>query len=557
MSDSDAADRNADRVERLLEFGRALTSELDLPTLLDQILDTARELTGARYAALGVLDERRRELAQFLTVGLSEETRAGIGDPPHGRGLLGLLIDRPEPLRVHDVSQHPRSYGFPPGHPPMRGFLGVPITIRGEAWGNLYLTEKANADDFGEDDLDTIVVLSEWAAVAIDNARLFAEATTRRQELERALRASRSAMEIATAVGSDTDLPRILELIVKRARALAEADTLLIWLRQGDRLQIAAVAGNGDVPDDASIPLDTSTAGEVLRGARSARVEDFERMQINPSQYGLPQATGALIVPLAHRGRGLGVLMAFDHLGQRASFDADDQRALEAFAASAAIAVATARSVEEQRLHDTMAAAEAERRRWARELHDETLQGLASLKLALRGAQKAAPERARPMLDSAIAQLESDIAGLRTIIADLRPAALDELGLEPALRTLVTQVADSADLQVRGRIELGPTRLRPDFETIAYRVAQEALTNVVRHAGARTVTVDAGVDSGRLRLTIADDGRGVGGEPGGGYGIIGMRERAALASGTLGIAPLPDRGTCVTLELPLSGSREP
>jgi len=552
---SNGADRDGvARLERLLELGRALTSELDLPTVLDQILETARELTGARYAAIGVLDEERSGLAQFVTVGFDAATRETIGHLPTGHGILGLLIDRPEPIRLHDVAEHPRSYGFPPGHPPMRRFLGAPITIRGETWGNLYLTEKQEAEGFDDVDVDTIVVLTEWAAVAIDNARLFGEATSRRHELERALRASRTAMEIATAVGSDTDLPRILELIAKRGRALVEADALLIWLRQGDQLQIAAVAGNADVPDDATIPLATSTAGEALRDGRSVRVEDVQRMQVNPARYGMSQASDTLIVPLVHRGRGHGVLMAFDLVGAAASFDADDQRALEAFAASAATAVATARSVEAKRLHDTMAAAESERRRWARELHDETLQGLASLKLALVGALRTEPEQAREVLEAAVAQLGHDIAGLRTIIADLRPAALDELGLEPALRTLVTRVAERAGLEAHVTIRLGGVRLDPDIETIAYRVAQEALTNIVKHAGARRVTVDLRLESGGLRLAVTDDGRGgVGGERAAGYGIVGMRERAALASGRLEIAPLPRGGTRVTLELPPGG----
>jgi len=551
VPESNGVDRHAvDRLERLLELGRALTSELDLPAVLDQILDTARELTGARYAAIGVLDEERSGLAQFVTVGFDEATRETIGDLPRGRGVLGLLIDRPEPIRLHDVAQHPRSYGFPPGHPPMRRFLGAPITIRGQAWGNLYLTEKQGAEDFDDVDLDTIVVLTEWAAVAIDNARLFGEATTRRHELEHALRASRTAMKIATAVGSDTDLPRILGLIVKRGRALVEADALLIWLRQGDRLRIAAVAGHAEVPDDATIPLETSTAGEALRAGRSVRVDDVQTMQVDPARYGMSQASSTLIVPLMHRGRGHGVLMAFDRLGATASFGADDQLALEAFAASAATAVATARSIEAQRLHDTMAAAESERRRWARELHDETLQGLASLKLALAGALKAEPDRARTVLEAAVAQLGRDIAGLRTIIADLRPAALDELGLEPALRTLVTRVAERAGLEAHVAIELGGVRLEPDIETIAYRVAQEALTNVVKHADARRVAVDVRLRSGGLRLTVTDDGRGVGGERAAGYGIVGMRERAALASGRLEIAPLPHGGTRITLALP-------
>ena len=301
-------------------------------------------------------------------------------------------------------------------------------------------------------------------------------------ENARLSRTLRTALEIATAVGSDTDLPRILELIVERARTLVDAAGLLIWLRHGDQLRIAAVAGHADVPEDAAIPLDTSTAGKVLRARRSLRVDDAQQMLISPREFGMSQASSSLLVPLVHRGHGLGVLVAFDRLGATASFDADNERALEAFAASAATAVATARLVEEQRLHDSIAAAESERGRWARELHDETLQGLASLKLALAGALKAEPATARTVLESAVAQLEHDIDALHAIIVDLRPAALDELGLEPALRTLVAEVAEAARLDARISIELGGTRLPPAIETIAYRVAQEALTNAVKHA---------------------------------------------------------------------------
>ena len=213
--------------------------------------------------------------------------------------------------------------------------------------------------------------------------------------------------------------------------------------------------------------------------------------------------------------------MAFDHLGATASFDANDQRVLDAFAASAATAVATAQSVEAKRLHDTMAAAESERRLWARELHDETLQDLASLKLALAGALRGGPTETRAILESATVQLDGSIAALRAIIADLRPAALDELGLEPALRTLVTRTAERAGIESSAAFVLGRERLDSDIETIAYRVAQEALTNVVRHAGARTVAVDARLDGTTLRLTITDDGFGFSGMRLGGYGIVG------------------------------------
>jgi signal transduction histidine kinase len=526
-----AARDRVDRLERLLAAGRTLTSELDLQSVLGRIIETARELTGAEYAALGVLDERRGRLEHFLTAGLAEEDPEEIGDPPRKQGILELLIGRAEPIRL-------------------RGVLGAPTTIRAHTWGGLYLIQKQDAEDFDDDDVATINLLAEWAAVAIDNARLLKETTTRRDDLDRALRTLRTAMEIATAIGGDTDLAHILELIVQRARALVDADGLLIWLRHGDQLRIAAVAGHADVPDHASIPLGASTAGEALRAGRSVRIEDAQQMLINPAEFGMSQASSSLIVPLVHRGRGLGVLVAFDSRGATASFDADNELALEAFAASAATAVATARLVEAQRLHDSIAAAESERGRWARELHDETLQGLASLKLSLTGALKAKPDRTRAVIESAVTQLERDISALRAIITDLRPATLDELGLEPALRTLVAGVAKAAGLQARVSIKLGAVRLDADLETIAYRVAQEALTNVVKHADARTVTVELILDAERLRLIVADDGRGFG-EHDAGYGIVGMRERAALASGVLEIAQAADGGTRVALELPL------
>ncbi len=540
----------ADRAERLLAAGRALTSELDLPVVLDRILETARELTGAKYAALGVLDDNRRELSEFITIGLSYEERQALGEPPRGHGILGLLIDHPQPLRMHDVSQHPRSYGFPVGHPPMTSFLGAPITIRDDAWGNLYLTDKAGEEDFDDYDVETIVVLSQWAAVAIDNARLFGEATARQRDLERALRVSRTTLEIATAVGGDTELPRILELIVKRGRALVEADSLLIWLRRGDQLELSASAGNARIPDGTTLPIDDSTVGEALSSGRSLRIRDIAQLKVDPSVYGMTDASTALFVPLVHRGRRHGVLVAFDRLGATASFDDDDQRTLEAFALSAATAVATAQDVAEQRLQNSMAAAESERRRWARELHDETLQGLAALKLSLTSALRTDPERARPVLEAAVEQLGLDIAGLRAIIADLRPAALDELGLEPALLALADRVAQNAGLQLSVSVDLGDARLPADIETAAYRIAQEALTNVVKHADATRIELTGELTPTKLRLGISDDGRGLNGKPTEGYGLIGMRERAELAQGVVGVTAGPGGGTTVTLELP-------
>lgn len=543
-----------EKLRQLLDIGRSLTAELDLDVVLVRVLETAREVCGARYAALGVLDSERTGLAQFHTIGEEPELHDLIGHLPRGRGILGLLIDQPVPIRLQDVSQHPRSYGFPPGHPPMRGFLGAPIVIRGEAWGNLYLTEKLGADDFDGDDLEAIVVLAQWAAIAIDNARLFGTSEQRRVELERAVRGMEAARDIALALGGETDLDRILELIVKRARALVDADALLIWLVEGEDLRIAAHAGNATPPPGVAVPLEGSTSGETLRTGRPLRIDDISKLAVAPDRFGLGGARSALIVPLVYRGRGLGVLAAFDHIGTAGgTFSADEERALQSFAASAATAVATARSVEAQRLRDSIAAAEAERKRWARDLHDETLQGLGGLKLALSAALRAAPADAPERITFAIGEIERQIAALRGIIADLRPPALDELGLEPALRSLAERQAAAHGLDVHLHLELGERRLDPELETIAYRVAQEGLTNIAKHAGATRVDLGLRAADGEVELTVRDDGCGLDPErleQASGYGLMGMRERAELRDGRLVIGPAEDRGTTLVLTFP-------
>ena len=231
-----------ERLLRLLEVGRALVAELDIERLLHRVLDVAQELTGARYAALGVLDDRRERLERFLTIGIDEATHSAIGDLPRGHGILGMLISDPRPLRLPNVTEHPQSYGFPLNHPPMHTFLGVPILIRGEAFGNLYLTEKEVAE-FDDGDEEAVVILADWAAIAIDNARLHRDVRLRRDELERAVSALETTTAIARAVGGETDLQRILELIAKRGRALVGARAMVIELAQGPDLKIMSVAG--------------------------------------------------------------------------------------------------------------------------------------------------------------------------------------------------------------------------------------------------------------------------------------------------------------------------
>jgi len=554
MSPVDGQDEH--RLARLIDAGRGLLSELDLETVLDRLLATAAELTGARYAALGILDDDRRELARFLTRGIDEESHRAIGDLPRGRGLLGVLIDDPRPLRLDDVAEHLRSYGFPPGHPPMRTFLGVPIVIRGEAWGNLYLTEKGGGAAFTAEDEDAAIILADWAAIAIENARLYRDATGRGEELERAIRGLQATAAIARAVGAETELDRILELVVKRARALVDAHNVIIMLRDGEELVIAAGAGHVTIGESARVPLSGSTAGEVLAAGNPRRIANAaHELRIPPEELGVGHASTALLVPLAYRGQGLGVLAAFDRLEGDGAFTRDDEQLLEAFAAQAATAVATAKSVEADRRRRSLAAAEGERHRWARELHDETLQALGGLKVALSSAARLDDVDAmRAAMRDATQQLTGDIESLRSLIAELRPPALDELGLAPALSSLVQRTVAIDGLEVQAEVMLpDDRRLAPEVETTVYRVVQESLTNVVKHARAGSVDLAVRCDGHEVTISVADDGIGFdrGGAVASGFGLIGMRERIELAGGELSVQPGPEAGTVIRARLPL------
>jgi signal transduction histidine kinase len=543
------------RLRRVLEIGRTVVSELDLEAVLQRVLEEARDLTGAHYAALGVLDDDKDELERFITLGASPEMHRRIGDLPRGRGVLGILIRDPQPLRLADVGEHPRSYGFPVGHPPMRSFLGVPILIRGEAYGNLYLTDKEDADEFDDDDQEAIELLADWAAVAIHNARSYSAEQRRRVELEQAVRALEATTTIARALGGETDLDRILELIVKRARALLDARNVVLLLADDDELVVRASAGpvTADVRG-IRIPLEGSIGGEVVRSMRSQRIADV-RSRLRFGLAGRVDADVGLLVPLVFRGRALGVLQAFDR-EDGADFSDDDERLLTSFADSAAIAVATAQTAANESLARSLRASERERARWARELHDETLQQLAGLKVLLSGMRRRAQldDVIDTALGQAIGQIEDSIAELRRLIADLRPATLDDLGLAPAVEALVERVSQTSGLKTTARIELGAQRLPTAVEDTAYRLVQEALTNVVKHAGASEVAVTLVREEDTVLISVADDGVGIDPNRGTeGFGLIGMRERVALVAGTLTIsAGRAGTGTLIDVRLPSS-----
>ncbi len=545
---------------RMLAVARSVLEDLDVELVLKRVLDAAREVTGARYAALGVLDESRSGLARFLTVGIDEETRRKIGSLPSGRGVLGELIEHPAPLRLADIGTHPQSYGFPIGHPQMTSFLGVPIMVRGEPYGNLYLADKQDDTEFSDEDEDAIVSLAEFAGVAVDHARRYSGADHQRAELQRTVDALDATIQISRALSGETDLAAILQLVAKRGRALVSARALVIELCDGDELTFAAGAGQlSEGLIGRRTALSDTVASTALRSRRSQRLAD-ELNRSRYEQHGLGRlgvhANDGLVVPLIFRDRAYGVLVAVDQLGEH-GFTDEHQRLLEAFAVSAATAVATAQSATEERRRQRSAATEAERTRWARELHDETLQGLANVRLMLAAAQRTGtPEAISEANRRAISQLESDIADLRSLITELRPAALDDLGAEAAIRALVDRVTSNGlevDVSIDLAWEQGRAKARhtSELETAIYRIIQEALTNAAKHGNAKRAIVEVTDDDRHVSITVRDDGGGF--DPAAntdGFGLLGMRERAELLDGSIDIDSNPGEGTTLRVAFP-------
>jgi signal transduction histidine kinase len=529
------------RLRDLIEVGRGLVAQLDLETVLCQVVEAAREQTGARYAALGVLDQERRELERFIYLGIDEETRARIGALPEGRGVLGELIRDPAPLRLRDIGAHPRSYGFPPGHPPMRSFLGVPIVVRGQAYGNLYLSE-ALGGEFSEADEEALTILSEWAAIAIFNTRLHGQSEEERSSLERAVHALEATTEIASAVGGETQRERVQETIAKRTRALIGARSLLVVLRYGRRIEVAAAAG----------VCGTEPVGRQLEVDPPLGPEDPERTLRLLAPLGV-RASVALTAPLEFRGRRLGSIVALDRIEEGPEFYAEDRRLLTAAAASAATAVSTIEMVTEERLRHSLVTAERERAHWARELHDGVLQSLGARRLLLASALKKGGGELQQVVRSTLEAIDSDIEELRTLIAELRPATLDQLGLRAALEDLGHRIEGGADVEVAVRLGEGLDRLGAELETVVYRLAQEALTNVAKHSSAAHARLEVGFTSEQVTLSVSDDG--VGFDPEAeheGFGLAGMRERVDLAGGELAIESAAGSGSRLTTSIPLA-----
>ena len=554
-----------DSTRAIVGIARDLLDDLDLEAVLERVLASALDVTNARYAAIGVLDPSRTQLMRFLTLGIDDAERAAIGPLPTGRGVLGELMFHPVALRLADVSKHPHSYGFPSGHPPMRSFLGVPILIAGEPYGNLYLTEKQGAAQFSAEDEEVAVVLADLAGIAIDHARRYSGVEAERQTLLHTVAVRDATIQIARTLGGETDLGVILQLVATRGRALVAARALLLEVERDGQLIVAAAAG--EVPDDLvgrSLPINGTIAQVVLRDRESRHFSGRgpHRGASGLGRLGVPAGDG-VAVPMVFRHQTFGVILALDRT-DGLLFTPDDIELLEAFAVSAATAVATARTAASDRRRQGLLSMEAERTRWARELHDDTLQAMASLRLGLSGAKRSGDAASMAAaIDAAVDQLTIDVASLRALITDLRPAALDELGVEAALRALGERLARTG-MEVNFELDLAHEAGRsaerhvPELESAIYRIVQSALSNATQHGAAEQATVTVTEDANRVLVTIRDDGQGF--DPTAdatGFGIVGMRERAALLDGTLTIESAPGGPTTVTASFPVMRRNSP
>jgi signal transduction histidine kinase len=536
----------SDRLRRLVDAGIALSSELSLDALLQHTVETAAAITGARHAALGVINQQRTGLERFLFAGVDDRTRELIGHVPHGRGVLGALITDAKPLRLRDVADDPRSVGFPANHPPMRGFLGVPILIRGVAWGNLYLSDRAEGE-FTEEDEELVQLLAAQAAVAIENARLYESATRWSRQLE-------SLTEVGNALAGEIELPRLLDLIANRVRELLDARLVTISLPTPSGMRVEAAAGDAaDEFRDMPLPAESKSAG-VLARRRSERIDQvIDDPEIDQEAARRLSATTGLYVPLLVRDRAIGVVSAHDKLGDDPRFTDADVRLAETFAARAAVAVDLSTRVARDALRRVVAAQELERRRLARELHDETGQALTSILLGLKGVEEAPDGDERQRAAAELRELVvTTLQDVRRLAVELRPKALDDFGLVPALERLAETFSEQTGIRVQLEAQLGE-RLSAEIETALYRIVQEALTNVVKHARARSVSILLMRKDASVSAVIEDDGLGF--EPaearGDGLGLVGMRERLELIDGRFDVESSRGAGTTIVAEVPL------
>jgi signal transduction histidine kinase len=538
-----AAVKTRDRVHALLDAVVAVGSNLELEVVLRQIVEAAVTLVSARYGALGVIGEGGR-LAEFVPVGLNEEQIAQIHHWPEGRGLLGELITDPRPLRLADISAHPRSFGFPTGHPPMKTFLGAPVRIRDEVFGNLYLAEKEGGAEFDEEDEAVLAALGAAAGVAIGNARLYAEARRQQQWL-------RASADVTQRLLSGTPTHEVLALVVREAREMASADLVVLALPVPGREQLVIEHAAGDRAEDSIglvLPVASSASGMVLTSGKLLSLDDFrtdqrvaavarEHLHLGP----------AIVVPLGAPGNVRGILTAGRRPGSMPLVPAAVEM-LVSFAAQAGVGLELA---EHRRDAERFAVFE-DRDRIARDLHDLVIQRLYATGMSLEGVSaRLGDSDNRRRISSAVDALDETIKEIRSAIFSLhsRPAEA-----QPGLRARILEVVDEASatlgfapaLRMSGSLD---GEVPADIGEHLLSVLREALSNAARHARADKVdvTVDAGQD---LVLQVRDNGIGMKAVRRR-SGLANLAERAGLLGGTLRAGSADGGGTELEWRVPL------
>jgi len=533
-----------ERLRLLLDAVVSMGAGLSLDGVLARIVEIARELTGANYAALGVLDSGPKDgLRTFVHRGMNPVQVQEIGALPTGHGLLGLLVEKPQPLRLHEIASHPDSYGFPPGHPPMSSFLGVPVRIRDQVFGNLYLTEKVGGIDFSQEDEHMVIALATAAGVAIENARLYEEAKRREQWLE-------ATAEISGLLSSDSAGDHSLQTIADRARQVAAADVAWIVVGTEDHLTVRIVSGHQvSASDLKDVSMDRSLAREVLRTGEPIVVEDIER---DPRAVALSQLSGwptlgpAIVVPLRTDDVVVGTLALAWSPDNADRFHEVEARLPASFAEQAALALQVLRArASEQRL-----AVFEDRDRIGRDLHDLVIQRLFAVGLSLQSVSRISD------VPQVTKRIEAAVDDLDATIKDIR-RSIFALGISEAsadLQTELTSMVDRAAATMKFRPTLqidGPLRTLVPDDTAPdlLAVLAEALSNASRHANASsiTVTVHAGEE---LRLVVDDDGIGLP-EKVQESGLRNIRERALNLGGTCTVESSPGQGTTVCWTVPL------
>jgi signal transduction histidine kinase len=530
------------RLRLLLDAVVSMAADLTLDGVLARIVEIARHLTGAKYAALGVLNSGpHKGLRTFVHHGMQAEQVRLIGDLPTGHGILGLLIDQPEPLRLPEIGAHPDSYGFPPNHPPMSSFLGVPVRIRDQVFGNLYLTEKPGGD-FTQEDEEIVVALAAAAGVAIENARLYEEAGRREEWLS-------ATAEITGVLSGSGAIDAALQVVADKARQVAAAD--VAWLAAGtvDELTLRALSG-APAPLAAmdGISMDKSLSHEVVRTGRPISSEDItqdERAMTMDHIPGWPTIGPTIVVPLRAGSEVVGALALGWTPEHDDAYHAVDPRLPASFAEQAALALQVVQSRENER----KLALFEDRDRIGRDLHDLVIQRLFAVGLSLQSISQVGDAS---QVDEKIAAAVDD---LDATIKDIRRSIFALASTESAadIQTEVTQLVEraAATLKFRPVLEIeGPVRSVVPQEVAPHLLAVlgETLSNAVRHAGATQIRVL--VRAGEcLDLVVADDGRGIPDEVPE-SGLRNVRDRAERLGGTCHVASSA-AGTTITWSVPL------